>query len=895
MLKKYAFILVPVIATLLCSLIFFTSLDNRVFDLFLGTVPSLTEDDSILIITVDDDAIANVGIFPWTRDILADAIVFLREMGADTVAFDLSYLDRSPMRIDPEYVQNTLPGILDNEFLSINTSVAQVLDAFSTGSLRSSDLEEYKEQLFEHNQSARNTIGEAVSYVSRDVDEYFARSLAFFGKAYLTLTLTPDSSPVGGTENLLYLKDRIALKNIRAAGDTLTPNEAGIIPPIAPLLNSAGGAGFVNALPDKDGYRRRIHLVQKHGDTYYGHLALVALRGMIGNPEIIVTNTAITLKDADIRGTIRDIRIPRSRDGTVLVKWPKKPFADYKILSSWQLIRYKQLEEEFVQNLRVMESSGFFYYLGDTINPLDAYTKALHIREESTPGQGSFEIYQQVRHEYIEAAETFLKGPAETLILEDVAGNGDLENFVSALFVASREQFDTLLDIRRTVSKKVQRGLSIIGVNATSMTDNGIIAFEERFPNVGIYAAVANMILAGEFLDDIPYIVSLLIALTLSLGLGILIHRLDVGKSIAAGILAMALSAVFFLLFFIITKRYLGVAVPFISVTLTFLSLSAINFFSTVREKSFLRSAFSRYLAPQVIEEILLDPSKLNLGGEERKMTALFTDIQGFSTISEYLSPVDLVSLLNIYLTNMSNIILENRGTVDKYEGDAIIAFFGAPVHMEEHAALACRTAIQIKKAETRLNQQILDEGTSPLLPFTRLVLDKTLNSPPLFTRIGINTGDMIVGNMGTPDKMNYTIMGHSVNLAARLEGVNKQFNTGGILISEYTKKEIGDKFVTRRLDRVRVVGINSAVQLYELLEEQEQAPTKLMDFVQNWEKALLLYENRQFFEAKNLFKTLTEEAPDDPVAQLYLDWSEQYFNSPPGPDWDRVYTLTQK
>ncbi|WP_010257143.1 CHASE2 domain-containing protein [Treponema primitia] len=892
--KKYAFILVPAAGTLLCSLLFFTSLDNRVFDLFLGTVPSLTEDDSVLIITVDDNAIANVGIFPWTRDILADAIVFLREMGADTVVFDLSYPDRSPMRIDPEYVQNTLPGILDNEFLGINNSVAQVLDALSTGALRPSDLGEYKEQLFEHNQLVRNTIGEAVSFVSRDVDEYFARSLAFFGKAYLTLTMTPDSSSTGGTENMLYLKEHVALKNISAAGDTLTPNEAGILPPIAPLLNSAGGAGFVNALPDKDGYRRRIHLVLKHGDDYYGHLALTALREMIGSPEIVVTNTAITLKGANIRGTVRDIRIPRSRDGTVLIKWPKKPFVDYNILSSWQLIRYKQLEEEFVRNLRVMESSGFFYYLGDVPNPLDAYTRALHIREESPLEQGRFEDYRKIRREYLEAAETFLGGPAETLILEDVAGNGDLENFVRALFGAGREQFDTLMDIRRTVGEKVQGSLSVIGVNATSMTDNGMITFEERFPNVGIYAAAANMILAGEFLDDIPRIVSLLIALALSLGLGILIHRLDVGKSIAAGILAMILSATFFLLFFIITKRYLGAAVPFISVTLTFLSLQAINFFSTTREKSFLRSAFSRYLAPQVIEEILQDPSKLNLGGEERKMTALFTDIRGFSTISEYLSPADLVSLLNIYLTDMSNIILENRGTVDKYEGDAIIAFFGAPVHMEEHAVLACRTAIQIKKAETRLNQQILDESASPLPPFTRIVLDKTLDSPPLFTRIGINTGDMIVGNMGTPDKMNYTIMGHSVNLASRLEGVNKQFNTGGILISEYTKNEIGDTFVTRRLDRVRVVGINTAIQLYELLEEQNQAPTALQDFVQNWEKALLLYENRQFLEAKKLFKVLTEKRPEDPVAKLYLNWSEQYFNSPPNPDWG-VYNLTQK
>jgi adenylate cyclase len=606
------------------------------------------------------------------------------------------------------------------------------------------------------------------------------------------------------------------------------------------------------------------------------------------------------LKNANIRGEIRDIKIPRTRDGTVLIKWPKKSFTDYNTMSSWELIRYNRMEGDFVRNLGVMESSGFFSYLGGEANPLEAYNSAAYIREllyeGEVPEDGLiFDAYPAARREYLEAAGALLNGPYESAILEDVAGDGELEDFVKRLFAAAREQYTTLLEIRERVGEKVRGTLSVIGVNATSMTDNGLITFEEKFPNVGTYSAVANMILAEEFLDDTPALVSFLLALILALGLTALIRRMDdVGKSIVAGILAISITAAALILFFVFTKRYVGAAAPFAAVTFTFLSLQAIKFFSTTKEKSFLRSAFSRYLAPEVIQQIIADPSKLNLGGEERKMTALFTDIRGFSSISEHLSPADLVNLLNIYLTDMSNIILENRGTVDKYEGDAIIAFFGAPVYMEEHAVLACRTAIRMKKAEHLLNTQFSDEKLSPIPTFTRLVMDHSLPPPPLFTRIGINTGNMIVGNMGTPNKMNYTIMGNAVNLAARLEGVNKQYDTRGILISEYTRQEIGDEFVLRSLDRVRVVGINTPVRLYELLEERKNASPELLEKEETWKAAIALYETQRFHEASKLFHSFATNT-EDPTTTLYLSWCAKYIKDPPGPDWDGVYNLTQK
>jgi len=314
----------------------------------------------------------------------------------------------------------------------------------------------------------------------------------------------------------------------------------------------------------------------------------------------------------------------------------------------------------------------------------------------------------------------------------------------------------------------------------------------------------------------------------------------------------------------------------------SFLLMVIIIYAMLIIEENFIENAFSRYLAPEIISEIIKDPNKLNLGGEKREMTAIFTDIEDFSAISEQIDPAHLVRLLNKYLTIMSNIIMEHFGTIDKYWGDAIVAFFGAPLFNPGHPAFACRSAIAIKAAEKELNKTIVNEGLSPV---------------PIFTRIGINTGEMVVGNMGAEKKMDYTIMGNAVNLASRIEGVNKQYNTGGILVSEYTRAKIGDEFLLRRLDRVKVVGINAPLRLYELLSanSETEAADSERRAVEIWEKALDLYEHKEFPAAFKLFIALMKRCPDDRVARLYALRCKSFIKTPPPPDWDGVRTLTEK
>jgi class 3 adenylate cyclase/uncharacterized membrane protein len=292
-----------------------------------------------------------------------------------------------------------------------------------------------------------------------------------------------------------------------------------------------------------------------------------------------------------------------------------------------------------------------------------------------------------------------------------------------------------------------------------------------------------------------------------------------------------------------------------------------------------MRRAFSTYLSEDVVEEIVSDPTRLQLGGEKRFMTALFTDIKGFTGIAEALSPEHLVELLNYYLSTMSDVILDKEGTIDKYEGDAIIAFFGAPLNLPDHALRACVTAIIMKKLEKEVNSYIKEHDLSPM---------------PLLTRIGINSGDMVVGNMGTQKKMNYTIVSNAVNLAARLEGINKQYGTW-ILTSEDTINETREKILARQLDRIKVVGINEPVRIYEIVDTLADAPAAMHEKINLFHVALKIFEQRKWKDAENAFNRILKSFPDDDPSKLYVSRCQQFTQYPPQDDWDGVFSFKEK
>jgi adenylate cyclase len=237
-----------------------------------------------------------------------------------------------------------------------------------------------------------------------------------------------------------------------------------------------------------------------------------------------------------------------------------------------------------------------------------------------------------------------------------------------------------------------------------------------------------------------------------------------------------------------------------LSIVVTFISLIVFKVMTEEREKRKIRETFGKYVSPKVVDQLLQDPPEL--GGVDKELTVMFSDIRAFSTLSENMSPQELVNHLNVYLAAMTDIILEYGGTLDKYIGDAIMAFWGAPLSMADHAERACACALKQMEKLKELN------ASWPV--------DKRIN-----IGIGLNSGVMTVGNMGSNLRMNYTLMGDNVNLGSRLEGTNKEYGTN-IIISEYTYGLVKDKFVVRELDNVRVKGKNKPVGIYELVDRAE-------------------------------------------------------------------------
>ena len=410
------------------------------------------------------------------------------------------------------------------------------------------------------------------------------------------------------------------------------------------------------------------------------------------------------------------------------------------------------------------------------------------------------------------------------------------------------------------------------------------------YPGVGVHLTTLDNFLTGKFLRKVPDVLVYLWILLLSLLGAAFVAFATTRNSQKTTVIFMAIGfvvgitlAIAIPYFMFAAGIWLLLVAPVVAFFLSFLISVALSLSVEGKQKRFIKSAFSQCLSKDVVNQIMNDPSSFTLGGKNFQMTAIFTDIQKFSSFSELLTAAQLGSLLNFYLTRMSDIIIDEHGTVDKYEGDAIVALVGAPVEMTDHASRACAAAIKMKKAEEVMNQEIVQiaSGEKPadmeqdLYDAFKIMV---VNKKVIFTRIGMNSGEMIAGYFGSENKKNYTMMGNNVNLASRLEGVNKQYHTNGILISAATRDLLGDAFIVRSLDRVRVVNVNTPLRLYELLETREAATPELLQYVADWEKAFADFEAKNYEAAAVSFGALAAKNPKDNVVRYYLGLLENFF-----------------
>ncbi|UOF00040.1 adenylate/guanylate cyclase domain-containing protein [Bdellovibrio reynosensis] len=417
----------------------------------------------------------------------------------------------------------------------------------------------------------------------------------------------------------------------------------------------------------------------------------------------------------------------------------------------------------------------------------------------------------------------------------------------------------------------------IMGATATGVYDLRVTPFEKNFPGPEIHVQALAQLADHKFLSPWSKEAKLMPWIILALGIFLSVVLTQVGAVpgliISATTLAVIVATDLFL--FLKFNIMISIMLPLLVLVIVNFAIQTYKYLTEEKKKKELKTTFAKYVSPAIVDEVLKSPENLELGGKKQRMTVFFSDVRGFTTLSESLDPQKLSEILSRYLTPMTDIVFKNRGTLDKYMGDALMAFFGAPIAYDGHAKEACRTALQSLVKLKELQEEFKKEGI-----------------PTIDIGIGINTGEMSVGNMGSTIVRNYTVMGDAVNLGSRLEGINKEYGTR-IIISEFTYGDVKDAFVCREVDMVKVKGKNLPVKIFELVAEG-QVDKDHQERLSTFEKAYRDYQEMNFKNALEAFETL-DKNHGDPVAAIYVERCQEFLENPPPQDWDRVFVMTKK
>jgi adenylate cyclase len=449
-------------------------------------------------------------------------------------------------------------------------------------------------------------------------------------------------------------------------------------------------------------------------------------------------------------------------------------------------------------------------------------------------------------------------------------------------FLGPQETFP-YYSITDIINNKIPKGefrdkIVLAGATAVGMYDIRTTPFSTVYPGPEVHATVIDNILRQQFLikPEWTKIFDLFAILLIGIITGFVIPRLSAAKGIfyAVGIF---IGYIFLTrLLFVNYGLFFNITYPLLALVALYLSLTVHRYLTEEKERKKIKGAFTYYVSSSVVNEMLKYPEKLKLGGDRKELSILFSDIRGFTTIAEGLTPEELVHLLNEYLTVMTDIVFKYDGTLDKYMGDAIMAIYGAPLDLPDHPSRACRSALEMIKQLENLNKKWISEGKLPI-----------------DIGIGINTGPMMVGNMGSEQRFDFTVMGDSVNLGSRLEGANKSYKTN-IILSEFTYERVKDEFVCMELDSVRVKGKKQPVKIYSLVGYKD-LPDGQRQIVNQFNQGLALYREKKWDDALHLFENITATNPNLHAAKVYIERCLDLKKNPPPTEWDGVYVMTTK
>lgn len=911
---------------------FFQKFDYRLYDFMLSLRKEPKSRQEILFVEIDNKSLEDLGPWPWSRDIFANSLLRMKELGAKTAVFDIEYLSPSHLGVNPQ-ASVEIGNALDSQKKDVSDFISQFADAAVSGMYGKKDLIQLASDAIEDwvNPESDSLKESILNSSFQDNDELFAKAIQFFGDTWLTVNIL-DLDIKYSPEYLEYVRKKCLYFNVQDKKQRILKgnqyylidqggdNRLGFCPALEQFMKGAKGAGFTNVVLDSDGTRRRVELLSRQNDGYIGQLTFAPILKKLDPKELIRMPFSLKLIDAknpDNEAERINITIPLDAHGRMLINWLNKEFIDsFRRESVVMLYQLDETESKIVSLLKTL--NGF--------NLWDAQGKPLSYKEEVSGLLNDYNYIKQYKTfllqkcrgfaedgkaidggilpeeytDYFDARQTFFERVRNFIDgfyfeeinsrLDEMKNELDEQNYIDIkdeikILYENLKNEDEIYHGTFNEKKKAYDGsFCIVGNTASSTTDLGTTPFNRAYPNVGTHANVYNTIMNQDFVREIHWLLGFAIASLLAFLSVVYTGGKKAWIQNMFGIFTVIISIglPFGLMGF--WGLYVPVVAPVVVTSFSYLLVVVLRFVTAEKDKGVLRNAFSTYLAPAVVEEIVKDPSKLKLGGDEKRMTALFSDIKSFSAFSELVTPTKLVSILNEYLGSMSDRILAEQGTIDKYIGDSIVSFFGAPIDLKNPAWNACVSAIRMKQEETLFNRRALADGTIPRA---------------LETRIGINSGEMVVGNMGTSAKMNYTIMGDAVNLASRLEGVNKVYKSW-ILCSDATWKEANsgenfDKILARKLDRVRVVGRAEPVQLWNILGFKEELPENVLEAAEIFKNAMELYLKRDFIKAGKLFIKANKLVPEDETPLVYAQRCKEYLENGLSVNWDGIVNMTSK
>lgn len=455
----------------------------------------------------------------------------------------------------------------------------------------------------------------------------------------------------------------------------------------------------------------------------------------------------------------------------------------------------------------------------------------------------------------------------------DYAGTNDIYKQISF-----QEVLDAFVKKDTATLNMFKDAIVIIGPTARSIGDHNATPLSDISPNCFVHANVYDQIMMGKYISPAPLNSQLLMVIIMALLISILAILLKLRWSFPIGIVLIAGYVFIAYSTFKETGVVYSLVEPLFTLFFCYASAMSYNAATEGKQKAQIKGMFEKYVDKAVVKQILDNPSLVKLGGEERDLTTLFADIEGFTRMAEQMGPQNTVGMLNSYLTEMSNIIIENHGTIDKYIGDAIMSFWGAPLSDSDQAYNACAAAINMQRKLLALHTKWIHYGR-----------------PVVNQRIGINSGRAVVGNMGAETRLNYTAIGDSVNLAARLEGVNKEYGTR-LLMSDNTYHKVKDRVLCREMDLVVVMGKTEPVRIYELIALADEVQTDATkNFLESYHNGLEAYKKRAWKSAIDQFQQALSIRRDDIVSNLYIQRATMFVDAPPPDDWDGVFVMTKK